>query len=296
MSTIIVLGLLLSIEQSRTFLVALFIRIFVFAKHHVIAILSGFFLVKGKFIFSLFIKKIALLSATGLSKRYFIEKVLTHHIRIHFVDHIKDDLLRLGHYVKNNFRRFPIIKQIIAVMAFLSSLGIVGKFMGLMLAIKVFVAKFWSFLLAVFLKLGTAAGYFFTDYLWGSWIAPILEVVIFSWFLEWLEKVPFLKSFFQKLYGILYKGLKSVEIIIEKIFTLPLRAIFAYLAKWVKQWIETFIGEKRLSSWYALQKIKSLKPSTYVKLQKKRQERKREKKGSLSAYEKLKAKRLKRTQ
>ncbi|MGC9351958.1 MAG: hypothetical protein ACP5D3_08205 [Sulfurovum sp.] len=246
--------------------------------------------------FRFFVKKIALLSATGLSKRYFIEKVLTHHIKIHFIDHIKDDLLRLGQYVKDNFRKFPVVKQFIAVIAFLSSLGFVGKFMGWMLAIKVFLAKFWSFLLAIFLKFGTAVGYFFTDYLWGSWIAPIVEVVIFTWFLEWLEKVLLLKGFFKGCMGGLHAMFKSVEGVIEKIFHIPLRALFAYMAKWIKQWIDTFIGEKHLSSWYALQQIKTLKPSPCLKLQMKRKKRKREKKRYLSAYERLRAKRLKRAQ
>ncbi|UFH59574.1 hypothetical protein [Sulfurovum mangrovi] len=293
---LLLLGILFTIEESRTFLVALLIRLFIFTKHHLIAILSAFFLVKGKFIFALFIKKIALLSATGLGKRYFIEKVLTHHIKIHFLDHVKDDFLRLGHYVKNNFKKFPIIKQFIATIAFLGSLGFVGKFMGWMLAIKVFVAKFWSFLLAIFLKSATAVGYFFTDYLWGSWIAPVVEVVIFSWLLEWLEKIPFLKGFFQSFYRDLQRALKGVEKWIERLFHIPLRAFFSYVAKWVKQWIDRFIGEERLSSWYMLQKIQALKPSSYEKLKKRREERKREKKGYLSAYERLKEKRLNRAQ
>lgn len=253
-------------------------------------------MVNGKFILSLFLKKLTLISASGLGKRYLIEKVLTHHLKIHFFDHIKEDLVRLVRYVKENFRKFPIVKQVFAILTFLGSLGFVGKFMGWMIAIKVFLAKFWSFLLAIFLKFGTAIGYFFTDYLWGSWIAPIVEVVIFSWLLEWLEKVPFLKGFFQSLYRGLHTVFKSIEKVIEKIFHIPLRAFFAYLAKWLKQWIDTFMGEKRLSSWYTLQKIKALKPSTYVKLQKRREKRKREKKRYLSAYEKIKAKRFKRAQ
>jgi len=290
---ILLLGLLFGIEQSRTFLVALSIRLFIFTKHHLIGILSAFFLVNGKFIFSLFVKKIALLSATGLSKRYFIEKVLTRHIKIHFLDHIKDDLLRLGHYIKQNFRKFPVIRQLIALLTFLGSLGFVGKFMGWMLAVKVFVAKFWSVVLALFLKLGTAVGYFFTDYLWGGWIGPVVEVFLFSWLLEWMEKIPFLKGFFQNFYGALQGSLKKIQFYIEKLFALPLRRIFAKLAGWIKHTIDTFIGKERLSFWYALQKLKSFRLSPHQKLKKRRTERRRERKRALSAYEKIKARRLK---
>ena len=289
------LAILFSIEQSRTFIIALLIRLFIFAKHHIIAILSAFFLVKGKFILTLFLKKIAILSATGLSKRYFIEKVLTHNIKIHFFDHIRDDLNRLGNYIKKNFKKFPVIKQLIAIIAFLSSLGFVGKFMGWMIAIKVFVAKFWSFLLAIFLKTGTAVVYFFTDYIWGSWIAPIVEVVIFSWFFGWLEKVPFLKGYFQKFYRMLSSAFASFEAYAEKIFHIPMKSFFAYLAKWVKHWIDVFMDEKKISSWYYLREIRSLNPNSHVKLQKSRQSRKKGKRRYLSAHQRLRQKRLRRT-
>jgi len=170
---------LFSVEGSRLFIVDLVLRIFLFVKENILAIVAAFFLVKGKFVLTLFLKKIALLSATGLGKRYFIEKVINHNVKIHFLDHITEDIKRLILYVKKNFKNFPLVKQIIAGLAFVSSLGFVGKFMGGMLAMKVFIAKFWSFLLVIFLKAGTGIVYFFTDYLWGSWIEPIVEVGIF---------------------------------------------------------------------------------------------------------------------
>lgn len=298
LGALVLIFFVFTIEQSRTFLIALFVRSFVFAKHHLITILSAFFLVKGKFIFSIFIKKIAILSATGLSKRYFIEKVLNHHIKIHFLDHIQNDMKRLISYIKRNFRNFPLIKQLLAAMAFFSSLGFVGKFMGWMIAMKVFVAKFWSFLLAVFLKTGTAVIYFFTDYVWGSWIAPILEVLIFSWMLEWLEKVPFLKGFFASLYHRLFSFIKKIELIFEKLFHIPVRDFFAWLAKWVKHWIEWFMNEKKVSSWYYLQQIRVLKPNLHTLIKQKRKGRKqiRLNKPYRSSYQKMIQKRLNRAQ
>ena len=98
---------LFSIEESRTFIVAFLLRIILFVKKNIIMLLTAFFLVKGKFILTLFLKKIALLSATGLGKRYLIEKVINHNLKIHFLDHISDDIKRLVVYVKNNFKKFP---------------------------------------------------------------------------------------------------------------------------------------------------------------------------------------------
>lgn len=273
----IALIVLFSFEQSRTFLIALIIRAVFFVKHHIVAILTAFFLVNGKFILSLFLKKIAILSATGLGKRYFIEKVITHNVKIHFLDHIKEDLLRLIHYIKNNFRKFPIVKQFIAIIAFMSSLGFVTKFMGWMLAAKVFVAKFWSFLLAIVLKTGTAIVYFFTDYVWGTWVAPIVEVVIFSWLLQWLERVPFLKRFFAKLYRILAEVFETFEEIMEKVFHIPMKQFFARLTKFVKKLIHQFIEQRRVSSWYSLKQLRAIRSNSHQSLIIKRYERKRRK-------------------
>ncbi|MFC2057876.1 hypothetical protein ACFLR6_02950 [Campylobacterota bacterium] len=68
------LMIVFSHEESRAFVVALFLRIVFFIKKNLFALLAAFFLVKGKFILTLFLKKLALLSATGLGKRYVVEK------------------------------------------------------------------------------------------------------------------------------------------------------------------------------------------------------------------------------
>ena len=265
---------LLSIEESRTFVVALVLRIFFFVKHNILALLAAFFLVKGKFILTLFLKKIALLSATGLGKRYLIEKVINKNIKLHFLDHIADDIKRLLVYIKKNFKDFPIVKQIIAGLAFLGSLGFVGKFMGGMLAMKVFVAKFWSFILGLVLKSSTAIVYFFTDYLWGSWIAPIIEVFIFSWVLSWMERVPFLKKYLTKIYRFFLTLFQWFEEWVEKIFHIPLKRFFKFLAKRIRRYIYKFIGYTKVSAWRRLQEVRILTPNSHTQLMARRKERK----------------------
>ena len=282
-----------SIEESRTQILTSGLSVFHFFKENLLALLAAFFLVKGKFIYTLFLKKILLLSATGLGKRYLIEKVITHHFKIHFLDHITEDIKRLFDYVKKNFRNFPILKQIMALFAFLSSLGFVGKFMGGMLAMKVFIAKFWSILLALFLKVGTAIIYFFTDYLWGSWIAPIVEVVIFTWILSWMEKVPFLAKGLAKVSSFFITLFKWLEFFLEKIFHLPVKSALKWLAKKIQRSIYRFIGYKRVSAWKRVKQIRSLSPNSHVKLSVARKERMQKKKerGYLSAHERLVQKR-----
>ena len=264
---------LFSFEESRTFFIAFLWRILFFLKKNILTLLAAFFLVKGKFILTIFLKKIAVLSATGLGKRYLIEKVINKNLKIHFLDHITDDIKRLIAYVKDHFKDFPIVKQVLTGIAFLGSLGFVGKFMGGMLATKVFIAKFWSFILAIVLKFSTAILYFFTDYLWGSWIAPLVEILIFSWLLEWLEKIPFLKKYIVKLYSYFISLFEWFELYLEKIFHLPVKRFFKFLAKRIKKRIYQFIGYERVCAWKRLHEVRELNPNSHIRLIQKRRER-----------------------
>ena len=262
-----------------------------FLREHTVALLSAFFLVKGKFVLKLFLKKIVLLSATGLGKRYLIEKVFTYHLKVHFLDHIAADISRLVSHVKKNFMRFPLTKKLIAALAFLGSLGYVGKFMGVMLAVKVFIAKVWSFLLAIVLKTGSAVVYFWTDYLWGSWLGPIVEVVLFSWLLSWLEKIPFLTGSIRWLYRQMLRLAKMVDWVLAKLFHVPMRRIFKWMVLQTRRLIYRFIGYKRVSAYYQLKELRGFQPSRYQQLQAKRKMRHEGRRKRVSRYIQRKGKR-----
>lgn len=262
-----------SVEESRAFVTAFILRLFLFVKKNLIALLAAFFLVKGKFILTLFLKKLALLSATGLGKRYMVEKVMMGNFKTHFLDHLTDDIKRLVKHAKENFKNFTIVKKVITIIAFLGSLGFVTKFMGGMLAIKVFLAKVWSFLLAVFLKAGTAIVYFFTDYLWGSWLAPIVEVVVFTWLLSWMEKVPFLAKILRKIYAFFVFLFGWMEKYIEKIFHIPVKGFLKWLVKKIQNSIYKFIGYQKVSPWKRLKESRGLNPNSHRELHKRREER-----------------------
>lgn len=282
-------------DEGRAFVTAFVLRIFLFVKKNLFALLAAFFLVKGKFILTLFLKKLALLSATGLGKRYVVEKVIMGNVQTHFLDHLRDDIKRLINHAKENFQNFPIVKKVITILAFLGSIGFVAKFMGGMLAIKVFVAKVWSFLLALFLKVGTAVVYFFTEYLWGSWLAPIVEVVIFTWLLSWMEKVPFMAKILRKIYAFFVFLFGWMEKYIEKIFHIPVKGFLKWLVKKIQNSIYEFIGYKKVSPWKRLQENRALTPNIHKKLRTKREERRStmKKKVYISAYQKLQDKREK---
>jgi len=270
--------IIFSNDESRAFMVALFFRLVFFIKKNLFALLAAFFLVKGKFILTLFLKKLALLSATGLGKRYVVEKVVMGNVKTHFFDHLTNDIRRLVQHAKKNFKNFPLSKKIITIFAFLGSLGFIGKFMGGMLAVKVFVAKIWSFLLAIFLKVGTAVVYFFTDYLWGSWLAPIVEVIIFTWLLLWMEKVPFLAKRLRKIYAFFVLLFGWMEYYVEKVFHIPVKSFLTWLVKKIQKSIYNFIGYERVSLWKRVKQNRTLNPGIHTRLIDKRKKRMQEKK------------------
>lgn len=269
--------LLFSVEESRAFIIAFLFRIFFFVKKHLLILVATFFLVKGKFILTLFLKKIALLSAVGLGKRYMIEKVIMENIQIHFLSHLGDDIKRLILHAKKNFKNFTLIKKSIAIFTFLGSLGFVGKFMGGMLAVKVFIAKVWSFLLALFLKVGSSITYFFTDYLWGSWLAPIIEVVIFSWLLSAMEKIPFLAKILRKIYTLFVSIFGWAEHYLEQILHLPIKRFLRWMVKKIQKSIYEFIDYQPVCAYKKLKERRNLNPNTHAKLVKKRTEKKNKK-------------------
>ena len=169
----------------------------------------------------------------------------------------------------------------------MGSLGFVGKFMGSMLAMKVFIAKFWSFLLVIFLKVSTIVVYFFTDYIWGSWVAPIVEVVIFSWLLTWIEKVPFLARALRKIYTFFIKLFQSIEYVLERAFHIPVKAFLRWLVKKIQNKIYRFIGYSRVSAYQRLKQMRILTPNVHIKLVNKRKARKAENKKQYNSKQKV---------
>ena len=285
---------LLFIDPVRAYLFTIIQDTYLFIKKNIIAILTAFFLIKGKFVIQLFLRKIILLSATGLGKRYMIERVLNHQLKVHFLDHLEDDFKRLIKHVKYNFQNFPLVKKIITVFTFLGSLGFVGKFMGGMLAVKVFIAKVWSFLLGIFLKVFSAFFYFLTNVLWGSWVAPVVEVVFFSWILKWLEKIPLFDRVMKKLYTLFQYLFGWLESLIAKLMKAPLRRFLKWMVKTMKIAIYKFIGYERVSLYQRLKEKRELYLNAWERVKERRKTRSVPGKAHLSAREKIKQKREKR--
>ena len=221
----------LFIEESRLFILGFFWRVIFFLKKHIISIFLSFFLIKGKFILLLFLKKIAVLTTIGLGKRYVTEKIFIYNFKRHFLRHLKEEQLIIKRYLANSFKKSPIMKKIFAIIAFITSLGFVTKFMGIFLAFKVIIARIWSILLAMFLKIGASTAYFFTEYLYNSILAPLIELIIFTWFLELLEKIPTINRWLQSIYKIFLSSFQAVEKVLEQTLHIPFEKFLAMLVR-----------------------------------------------------------------
>ena len=237
----IILGILilliipLFIEDSRIFILGLFWRILFFLKKHIISIFLSFFLIKGKFILLLFLKKIAILTTVGLGKRYITEKIFIYNFKRHFLRHLKEEQLIIKKYLSNSFKKSPIMKKIFAIIAFLTSLGFITKFMGVFLAFKVIIGRIWSVLLSLFLRIGASTAYFFTDYLYNSILAPLIELIIFTWFLEFLEKIPTINRGLQYIYKLFLSSFQAIEILLEKTFHIPFKKLLSIIVKRIQR-------------------------------------------------------------
>lgn len=244
---LVVLMLPLFFEESRTFIIALLWRAFFFIKHHIVALFVSFFLINGKFIWLLFLKKITVLTTIGLGKRYVTEKIIMHNFKRHFLRHLSDEIGIIKEHITASFKRSPIMKKVLAVLAFVASMSYVTKFMGFFLAVKVLLARMWSALLAIFLKIGTATAYFFTDYLWNSFIAPLIEILIFSWLIELLEQIPTFKRWFAKIYTIFYAFFKAFENLLERFLHLPIKRFLAHLVRRIQRKIRNLTNTQMQS-------------------------------------------------
>jgi hypothetical protein len=189
---------------------------------------------------------------------------------VHFFNHIKRDLIKLYEHIKANFMQYSISKKIVSFFGMIASLGIIGKIAGKLLALKVLFAKIWSFLLAISLKVGSSVVYFVSEYLWAGWLAPLLDILIFSWVLKLLHAIPILESSINKIYEFFKWLVYLVDTIFAFLFHKHIQAIFRWMLKISQRAIYKFIGYKRVSAYKQLQELRAYNPSIYQKLKSKK--------------------------
>lgn len=204
---------------------AFILRILIFSKTQVLLIFKsiikgflGFFW--GVFIMQFWygfvfggIKKFILMSLSSkfilllisLAKRYLIDNVLMVGLRKNFLRHINKPISKISNHYLQLIKSFSLKKRIIV---FAGILGIpliiispILYFIGIFTFIieKVFSANMWKTILFGFLKILTVSLTFFSN-IWDSWLAPIIEVILFTWIIAILERIPFIGKLIKPIY------------------------------------------------------------------------------------------------
>jgi len=173
------------------FLVALFLKALILVKLKLPLLLSGLLLSLKKFVLGLTFVKVFLLGI----KRFLIDHVISKNLQEHFFVHLKAPLKHWWqHFDVRKKLFFFIPASVISVFAlYLTGLSQLLNFLGIKTLVISFFKGLWVVAAKVF--------YFFTSYIWSSWFAPILEVLVFSWLLTLAEKVPVLKTITEKVYA-----------------------------------------------------------------------------------------------
>jgi hypothetical protein len=103
-----------------------------------------------------------------------------------------------------------------------------------------------------------------------------------------MERIPFLKKYITRMYSFFLSLFEWFEDILEKIFHIPVKRFFKFLAKRIKKRIYQFIGYTKVSAWKRLQEVRMLTPNSHMLLLEKRKVHKvQEKKNYISAREHL---------
>jgi hypothetical protein len=108
-------------------------------------------------------------------------------------------------------------------------------------------------------------------------VAPILEVLLFSWLFEWLGKIPFLKAGFRKLSQLFGYLFGWMERLIAQLLKRPLRRFLKWMVKTMKIAIYKFIGYERVSLYKRLQETRHLHLNAYKAVRSKRKSREKHK-------------------
>jgi hypothetical protein len=167
--------------------------------------------------------------------------------------------------------------------------------MGKLLALKVLFAKIWSFLLAISLKVGSGVVYFVSEYLWAGWLAPLLDILIFSWVLKLLHAIPMLESGIEKIYSAIKWLVSLVDTIFALLFQKHIQNLFRWMLKKSKKAIYKFIGYKQVSAYKQLQELRAYNPSIYEQLKRKRANSKNKRVKRVSKYQQMRDKKVKKT-
>lgn len=223
-----------------------------------------------KFVFMSLSSKLILL-VLSLGKRYVIDNVIMVTVNNNFIYHIKKPIFNLVFHYREIIKDFSLKKKIVI---YATAIGIpfiliapLLYFIGIFTFIleKVFSANMWKAILIWILKF---VGFFLTFFsnIWDSWFAPIIEVVLFTWILGILEKVPFLGKLIKPIYVLFNRYILKVQRFLNKHLHSNIKRGFGEAISKINYHVDITIlksQNEKMLSFLELKKIKAIKK--YVK-------------------------------
>lgn len=208
---------------------------------------------KGKIF--LFIKKMTLFKGASLAiKRFIIDNVLSKWLDKHIISHLKEPIAHFFQYYKDMDWKTKAKKSILFVVP--ASVVSVGLYLGgfiqsiaLYAQLKTLVIGFFKVLWVLLSKVISSMVYFFTNFIAGTWLAPIIEIFALSWLLSMIEKIPYIGPPISKFFNFLGKGFNYVFSNIVSLFN-------KYFGNYVSGYVGGY-GEKVGS--YLLKKVNNTK-------------------------------------
>jgi len=190
---------------------------------------------KGK-IFT-FISKMTFFKGISLAvKRFIIDNVVSKWIDKHIVSHIKKPIGDFFNYYKRLSWKAKIKKSILVIVP--ASLVSAGLYFGgyvqsfaLYAQLKALVIVFFKALWAIAAKVFASIMYVFTNFIAGTWLAPIVEIFALSWLLSLVERIPYIGPPIKRFFDFLGQGFSAI-----------FSKISFYFNKYFGNWISGHIG------------------------------------------------------
>jgi len=191
---------------------------------------------KGK-IFS-FLSKMTFFKGVSLAiKRFLIDNVVSKWLDKHIISHLKKPIGDFFNYYKRLNWKAKIKKSILLIVP-ASIVGVVMYWGGYMQSfalyaqLKTIVIAFFKILWVVLSKAIASITYVFTNFIAGTWLAPIVEIFALSWLLSLIERIPYVGPPITKFFNFLGQGFSAI---FEK--------MSFYFNKFFGNWISGHVGE-----------------------------------------------------
>jgi len=234
-------------------IISILVRIFFFFQITTLILLFKGLIISSKvyilnFLATLTIKKSLFLLTTGLIKRYIIDNIIVKHLNDNLLKHLIEPVKKLVFHIKDSYLELNLKNKVKSTLLLLLPAVVVGYLMYVfgfvgMLINKIFSAQIWKNLLIFIIKIGTSLIVFFETHILNSWIMPIIEILMFTWLLEWLEKIPYFGGRIKKLYIYFRFLFVNLKWFIHRYVNRPIKRVLKNFINKVERKIDKIVGD-----------------------------------------------------